>query len=114
MRLPMYITGLANNPIDINKMDGYLFKKLGYEIARELHEYFPYVAIASYVNELQIHYLDCEDVINKLRPYYTVLEMRFLNEHFNPNSYEFSEIELKTDKYWSPNTNGEVIYNCWD
>ena len=142
----MYITGIANHGIDLKKMDGYLFKKLGYEIARKfhgevidyirpkypvnyfrldikmgedilsilLHEYFPYVAIASYENELQIHYVNSEDLIHALTPYYTVLEQAFLNEPFNPDSHNLSEIELKNEKYWRPNTNGEVIFNCWD
>lgn len=142
----MYITGIANHGIDLKKMDGYLFKKLGYEIARKfhgevigyippkypvnyfrldikmgedilsilLHEYFPYVAIASYENELQIHYVNSEDLIHALTPYYTVLEQAFLNEPFNPASHNLSEIELKNEKYWRPNTNGEVIFNCWD
>ncbi|MDW0110939.1 hypothetical protein [Sporosarcina aquimarina] len=142
----MYITGLANHNIDLKKMDGTLFKKVGYEIARKLHgeviefippryplnyfrldikinenimsillhEYFPYVAIATYENELQIHYLDPEDLVNILRPYYTVLEKNFLNEPFDPNSHDLAEIELKNEKHWSPNTNGEVIFNYWD
>ncbi|PIC73120.1 hypothetical protein [Sporosarcina sp. P17b] len=146
MRLPMYITGIANHNIDLKKMDGCLFKKLGYEVARKfhgevigyilpkyplnyfrldikigenimsilLHEYFPYVATASYENELQIHYFDSEYVIHELRPYYTVLEMAFLNEAFKPNFHDLSETELKNEKYWRPNTNGEVIFNCWD
>lgn len=146
MRLPMYITGLETSKIELKKMDGYLFKKLGYEIARKLHgevidylwpsyplnyfrsdikideniisillhEYFPYVAIASYENELQIHFLDYEDIKNELRPYYIVLEKVFLNEPFNPISHDLSEFELKNEKHWSPNTNGEVIFNCWD
>lgn len=37
MRLPMYITGLAIRNIELKKMDGHLFKKLGYEIARKIH-----------------------------------------------------------------------------
>lgn len=146
MRLPMYITGIANHTNDLKKMDGYLFKKIGYEIARKfhgevigyispgyplnyfrqdikigenimsilLHEYFPYVAVASYENEFEIHYVDSEDVINELRPYYTVLDVAFLNEPFNPNSHDLTETELKNEKHWRPNTNGEVIFNCWD
>ena len=35
MRLPMYITGIASCPINLKKMDGVLFKKLGSEIARK-------------------------------------------------------------------------------
>lgn len=146
MRLPMYITGITNRTINIEKMDGALFKKLGYEIARKLngevigyfhpsyplnyfrieikrgektksillHEYFPYVAVAIYENMLQIHFLDDEDIMTELRPYYTVLETTFLNEPFNKNSHDLSEIELRNEKHWRPNTNGEVIFNCWD
>lgn len=146
MRLPMYITGLKSNSINLKKMDGSLLKKLGFEIARKLngevvgyiqpsyplnyfrleikigenkksillHEYFPYVAIAIYENELQMHFLDEEDIMNELRPYYTVLETTFLNEPFNANSHDLSEIELKNVKHWRPDINGEVIFNCWD
>lgn len=146
MRLPMYITGIANRPINLKKMDGGLFKKLGYEIARKLngevisyippsyplnyfrieikigekpksillHEYFPYVAIAIYENEIHMHFLDEEDIMNELKPYYTVLEATFLNDPFNANSHDLSEIELKNVKHWRPNTNGKVIFNCWD
>lgn len=146
MRLPMNITGLANSKMDLNKMDGNLFEKLGYEIARKLqgkvigyippsyplnyfrldikkdentisillHEHFPHVAIASYENELQMHFLDHEDLMTELRTYYTVLETTFLNEPFNPNSHDLAEIELKNAKHWGPNINGEVIFNCWD
>ena len=146
MRLPMNITGLANSKMDLNKMDGNLFKKLGYEIARKLqgkvisyippsyplnyfrldikidentisillHEYFPYVAIALYRNELQMDFFDHEDLMTELRVYYTVLESTFLNEPFNPKSHDLTEVELESAKYWRPNTNGEVIFNCWD
>ena len=146
MRLPMYITGIASRPSNLKKMDGALFKKLGYEIARKLngevigyiypsyplnyfrleikigkktksillHEYFPYVAIAIYENELKIQFLDDEDIMNELRPYYTVLETAFLNEPFNKNDHDLSEVELKNEQHWRPNTNGEVIFNCWD
>ena len=142
----MYITGIASCPINLKKMDGALFKKLGYEIARKLngevigynhpsyplnyfrleikigektksillHEYFPYVAIAIYENELTIQFLDDEDIMTELRPYYTVLETTFLNEPFNKNGHDLSEVELKNEKHWRPNTNGEVIFNCWD
>lgn len=146
MRLPMYITGIVSRPITLKKMDGTLFKKLGFEIARKLngevigfippsyplnyfrleikidektksillHEYFPYVAIVIYENELQMHFLDEKDIMNELKPYYTVLETTFLNEPFNADSHDLSEIELKNVKHWRPNTNGEVIFNCWD
>ena len=142
----MYITGIASRPSNLKKMDGALFKKVGYEIARKLngevigcihpsyplnyfrleikigektkaillHEYFPYVAIAIYENELQMHFLDEEDIMNELKLYYTVLETTFLNEPFNKNGHDLSEIELKNEKHWRPNTNGEVIFNCWD
>ena len=33
----MNITGLANSTIEMNEMDGDLFKKLGYEIARKIN-----------------------------------------------------------------------------
>lgn len=146
MRLPMNITGLSNREIKINEMDGNLFQRLGYEIARKvnskvigwhppsyplnyfridleidntivsilLHEYFPYVAITSYKSELQIQFLDNEDLTLELKPHYIVLESAFLNEPFNPNAHDLSEIELKNVKYWGPSTNGEVIFNCWD
>lgn len=142
----MNITGLSKSKMDLPKMDEYLFKKIGYEIARKrhgevisyipasyplnyfrldikidekimsilLHEYFPYVAIASYENELQIHFADHEDLLTELSPYYTVLETAFLNEPFNPDSHDLSELELKSAKYWNPRINGEVIFNCWD
>ena len=146
MRLPMYITGIASNSINLKKMDGALFKKVGCEIARKLngevidyiypsyplnyfrleikigekttsillHEYFPYVAIAIYENMLQIQFVDDEDITTELRQYYTVLETTFLNESFNMNGHNLSEVELKNEKHWRPNTNGEVIFNCWD
>lgn len=146
MRLPMNITGLANSKMDLNKMDGNLFKRLGYEIARKLkgkvidyippsyplnyfrldikidentisillHKYFPLVALASYENELQMHFLDHVHLMTELRTCYTVLETKFLNEPFNPNSHDLAEIELKSVKHWGPNINGEVIFNCWD
>lgn len=111
MRLPMYITGIVENSTILNKMDWILFRKLGYEIARELngsitaffppnyplnyfrlvirlnnqnisvllHEYFPFVAFADYENMLKIHFLDNKDLLNKWKPYYTVLELGFLN-----------------------------------
>ena len=142
----MNITGLANRAIEMNEIDGNLFKKLGYEIARKtngkiigffppsyplnyfridieanekvvsilLHEYFPYAAIALYANELQIQFIECESLSSELSSYYTVLEVAFLNEHFNPKFHNLSEDELKNVKYWRPNTNGEVIFNCWD
>lgn len=141
----MNITGLASRDV-LNQMDGQLFKKLGYEIARRvngkvlgwfspnyplnyfrivleieekvisilLHEYFPYVAIALYEDELRFKFLDNEDVELELKPYYTVLKSAFLNEPFNPNEHDLSEVELKNAKYWRPNSNGEVIFNCWD
>ncbi|MBB4825588.1 hypothetical protein HNO89_002824 [Sporosarcina luteola] len=145
MRLPMNITGLSDEEIE-NRMDGTLFQKLGYEIARKmkgevvgyiqpsyplnfyrfdikidekrvsilLHEYFPYVAITSYKNELQIHFYDYEEVMAELKPYYTVLKAAFLNEPFNPKDHDLSEIEFKNVNYWRPKINGEVIFNCWD
>lgn len=146
MQLPMYITGIASRPINLKKMDGDLFKKLGYEIARKfngkvisyippsyplnyfrleiqlaekpttilLHEYFPYVAIVTYENELQMRFFDAEDIMNELKPYYTVLEATFLNAPFDANLHDLSEIELKNAKHWRPTINGEVIFNCWD
>ena len=45
MRLPKYITGITNSLISLEKMDGSLFLKLGYEITRRLNgeviNYFP-------------------------------------------------------------------------
>ncbi|WP_153732782.1 hypothetical protein [Sporosarcina obsidiansis] len=79
-----------------------------------LHEYFPYIASASYEDELHIHFFDHEDVMTELKPYYTVLDAAFLNAPFTPNSHDLSESELKNEKHWRPNTNGEVIFNCWD
>lgn len=146
MRLPMNITGLANSMIEMNEMDGNLFKKLGYEIARKingkiigffspsyplnyfrmdievdkkvvsilLHQYFPYAAIVLYENELQLQFIEYDNLFTELSPYYTVLEAGFLNEQFNPNVHDLSEVELKNVKHWRPNTNGEVIFNCWD
>lgn len=146
MRLPNYITGITDLALHLNKMDGRLFKKIGFEIARKLngevmnyfqpsvplhyfrleikigervvsillHEYFPYVAIASYENMLKMHFLDDEDIKTELYSYYTVLEATFLNEPFNKNNHDLSDIELKNEKHWRPNTNGKVIYNCWD
>lgn len=146
MRLPMNITGLANSVIEMNEMDGGLFKKLGYEIARKingkiigfispsyplnyfrmdievdkkvvsilLHQYFPYAAIVLYDNELQLQFIECDNLFTELSPYYTVLEAAFLNELFNPNAHDLSEDELKNVKHWRPKTNGEVIFNCWD
>lgn len=145
MRLPTNITGISYREIE-NRMDGILFQKLGYEIARKmkgkvidyfppsyplnyfridieidkkivsilLHEYFPYVAITSYKNELQIQFYDYEELMVELKPFYTVLEEVFLNEPFNPKAHDLSEIELKNVKYWRPKINGEVIFNCWD
>ena len=142
----MYITGIANRPVHLNKMDGDLFKTLGYEITRKmggdvisysppryplnyfrlevkigektksvlLHEYFPYVAIALYDNELQMHFLDEEDMMKEWKPYYTVLDATFLNAPFHADAHDLSEIELKNAKHWRANTNGEVIFNCWD
>lgn len=37
MRLPMNITGIVENSITLNIMEGILFKTLGYKIARELN-----------------------------------------------------------------------------
>lgn len=146
MRLPMYITGIVENSIIINKMDGSLFKKLGYEIARQLqgrvteffpptyplnyfrlvislndqsisillHEYFPFIAFANYEDMLKIHFLDNKDLLNKWSPYYTVLQLGFLNQLFIERDHDLSDIELKNANYWGPNTIGEVIFNCWD
>jgi len=146
MRLPMNITGISNREIKMEQMDGRLFQRLSYEIARKvkgkvigwyppgyplnyfrvdmekgknivsilLHEYYPYVATAAYKNELQIGFLDLEDIFEVLRPYYIVLETSFLNEPFDPNAHDLTQIEIVNAKYWRPKTNGEVIFNCWD
>jgi len=146
MRLPMNITGISSSSANLKQMDGSLFKKLGYDIARKLHgkvinfippsyplqyyrlelqigeqkksillhEYFPFVAVAIYENELQMQFLDDKEIMNVLSPYYTVLETDFLNEPFDSTAHDLSEIELKNEKHWRPNTNGEVIFNCWD
>ncbi|MFJ7738826.1 hypothetical protein ACIQ2D_21195 [Lysinibacillus sp. NPDC097287] len=122
----MNITGLAHNKIALNRMDGYFppsyplnYFRLDIKIVENvmsllLHEYFPYIACATYDNGLQIQFFDHEDVMTALKPYYTVLEAAFLDAPFHPNSHNLSEIELKNAKHWRPNTNGEVIFNCWD
>ncbi|QCR32339.1 hypothetical protein [Lysinibacillus sp. SGAir0095] len=142
----MNITGLSNRKLVIQPMDGQLFRRLGYEIARKvngkvlewlppryplnyfrlvllidgkivsilLHEYFPYAAIVSYKDELQMNFYDYEEVEFELAPYYTVLKAAFLNEPFNPKAHDLSEIELRNVKHWRPKNNGEVIFNCWD
>ena len=146
MRLPVNITGLSSSEPPLGPMDGQLFKKLGFEIARKvkgnvlqwivpsyplnyfrivleiegkvvsilLHEYYPYVAIARYKDELQIEFFDYEEIESEIIPYFTVLKTDFLREPFNPNANDLAEIELKNVKHWRPRTNGEVIFNCWD
>ncbi|MFC7687479.1 hypothetical protein [Ureibacillus sp. GCM10028918] len=146
MRLQRNITGLTSGEVKHNQMDGQLFQRSGYEIARKvngkvlqwipqsyplnyfrivleidkkiisilLHEYFPYVAIASTYDELSIQFMDYEDVELELKPYYPVLKEAFLNEPFNSKAHNLSDIELNNAKYWRPRTNGEVIFNCWD
>lgn len=146
MRLPMHITGILENSTILNKMDGMLFKTLGYEVARELngrvesfipptyplnyfrlvinlnnqpisillHEYFPLIAFANYENMLHIHFLNNQDLFNKWKPYYTVLELEFLNQPFIQRDHDLSDIELQNANYWRPSTIGEVIFNCWD
>ena len=79
-----------------------------------LHQYFPYASIVLYENELQLQFIEYDNLFTELSPYYTVLEAGFLNEQFNPNAHDLSEDELKNVKYWRPNNNGEVIFNCWD
>ena len=79
-----------------------------------LHEFFPYAAIASYINEFQIQFLDYKNLMLELNPYYTVLGAAFLNEHFNPNIHDLSDSELKIVRHWRPNTNGEIIFNFWN
>ena len=79
-----------------------------------LHQYFPYAALASYKSELQIEFLNHKEFEDELKPYYQLLENSFLKEPFNPDAHDLSSIEIVNAKYWRPQTNGEVIFNCWD
>ena len=98
-------------PLNYFRIDIELGEKI---VSILLHEFFPYAAIASYKNALQIEFTDHVEITNGLKPYYKVLETKFLNESFNANLHDLSKIERLNVKHWRPRTNGEVIFNCWD
>ncbi|WJY27329.1 hypothetical protein [Sporosarcina trichiuri] len=146
MRLPKGITGFTIGESELIPMDGGLFKKVGYDIARKLqsevvsfqspayptnyyrldlqregrtlsillHEYFPYVAIASFDAEQRKVFVTCDEMVSKLNPFYEVLDAAFLNGAFNPELHDLAARELEQVRFWGAKTNGDVIFNSWD
>lgn len=86
----------------------------GERVSVLLHRYFPYVALAHYTSSVQIQFIDDDTLMRELQPYYTVLSAAFLDEPFQPQAHRLAEIERRHEKHWRPNTNGDVIFNCWD